>query len=161
MSEGQKKGGSFSRAKGQRAERAVIHLLQPVVNKVCAELGMDAPMLERNLMQSHKGGHDVVGLSWMALEVKHHESLAVEQWWEQTKQQASKLQQANEREGRQGEVLPVLIYKQNNVKFRVRMFGYVQAGAARVRCPVEVSVDSFVVWFENRLRFELSAVVGV
>ena len=77
--------GGFSREKGKRAEREVVKLLQPVVTKVYQEAGKEIPLLERNLMQSHKGGHDIVGLEWMALEVKHHETLQISQWWEQKK----------------------------------------------------------------------------
>ena len=139
--------GKFARDKGQRAERAVVGLLQPVVNKVWTESGtrVDAPpQLERNLMQCHKGGHDLVGLDWLALEVKHQETFHINDWWEQTKEQAGKHK------------IPVLIYKKNNVKWRVMMFGYLEAGSNRVRCPVDITVDAFLVWFENRLRHEFN-----
>lgn len=136
--------GGFSREKGKRAEREVVKLLQPVVTKVYQEAGKEVPMLERNLMQSHKGGHDIVGLEWMALEVKHHETLQISQWWEQTKKQAGKTR------------VPVLIYKQNRIKWRVLMFGYLPAGTERVRCPCDVSLEAFLVYFESRLRHEVS-----
>lgn len=142
--------GSFARDKGQRAERQVVKMLQPVVDWVYGEHGIEAPMLERNLMQSHKGGHDIVGLDWLALEVKHHETLAVEQWWEQTKAQAEK---AGKAAGRMVE--PVLLYKQNRTKWRVRLFGVLKAGRNEVRCPVEVSEEAFLVWFHHSLDHEL------
>lgn len=135
--------GGFSREKGKRAEREVVKLLQPVVNKVYEKVGKEPPQLERNLMQSHKGGHDIVGLEWLALEVKHHETLNVLVWWEQTKKQAGQTR------------LPVLIYKQNRVKWRVLMFGYLPAGEERVRCPCDVSLEAFLVFFEKRLTSEV------
>ena len=136
--------GGFSREKGKRAEREVVKLLQPVVTKVYQEAGKEVPLLERNLMQSHKGGHDIVGLEWMALEVKHHETLQIPQWWEQTKKQAGKTR------------VPVLIYKQNRIKWRVLLFGYLPAGQERVRCPCDVSLEAFIAYFEARLRHEVT-----
>lgn len=137
-------GGKFSRDKGQRAERAAIALLQPVVNKVFQEMGREPPELARNLMQSRNGGFDVVGLEWMALEIKHHENLNIAQWWAQTKNQAG--------QGR----IPVLMYKQNNVKFRIVMFGYLPAGERRVRCPVDIALDAFLAYFETMVKAQLS-----
>lgn len=137
-------GGKFSRDKGQRAERAAIALLQPVVNKVYAAMGREAPELARNLMQSRNGGFDIAGLDWMALEIKHHETLSVKHWWAQTKIQAGQSR------------IPILMYKQNNVKFRVVMFGYLPAGAQRVRCPVDIELEAFLVYFEQMVKAQLS-----
>lgn len=137
--------GAMSRNKGQRAERDVIKLLQPVVNEVYTAAGIEAPLLERNLMQWSRGGHDIVGLDWIALEVKHHEILSINVWWEQTKKQAGALK------------IPVLIYKQNRVKWRVVMFGYLPAGEQRVRCPVDISLETFLVYFKNMLAHQLKA----
>ena len=139
--------GKFARSKGQRAERQVVAMLQPIVEKVWAESGNDVtktPILERNLMQSHRGGHDLVGLDWLALEVKHQETFHIKDWWAQTKQQAG------------GDKEPVLVYKKNNIKWRVMMFGYLEAGSKRIRCPVDITVDAFLVWFENRIMYEIT-----
>jgi hypothetical protein len=135
--------GGFSGEKGKRAEREVVKLLQPVVNRVCEKLGREPPLLERNLMQSHRGGHDIVGLEWIAIEVKHHETLQVNQWWEQTKRQAGAEREA------------VLLFKQNRIKWSVLLFGYLDSGQSRVRCPCQVSLEAFLVWFEIRLTSEL------
>lgn len=137
-------GGKFSRDKGQRAERAAIALLQPVVNKVYAMAGREPPELARNLMQSRNGGFDVAGMEWMALEIKHHETLNVPQWWDQTKHQAGQSR------------IPILMYKKNNVKFRVVMFGYLPAGDKRVRCPVDITLDAFLAYFEQMVKAQLS-----
>lgn len=139
-------GKSFARDKGQRAERQVIKLLQPVVDKVYLEGGLEGvtPSLERNLMQSNKGGYDIVGLEWLALEVKHQETLQVDQWWDQAKRQA----------GGSGKV-PVLIYKKNNVKWRVVMYAKL-APPCNEWAPVDISVDSFLIYFESRVKHQIA-----
>jgi len=137
--------GNMSRNKGQRAEREVCKLLQPVVNQVYTAKGLEPPALERNLMQTRNGGYDIAGLEWLALEVKHHETLQITQWWCQTKQQ-SKVHQT-----------PVLIYRQNRVKWRVMMFGALPAGDKQVRAPVDIALDAFLVWFKIKLEFQVQA----
>ena len=147
--------GAMSRNKGQRAEREVVKLLQPVVIEAWAELGKDgpAPCLERNLMQAHKGGHDLLGLDWLALEVKHQEQFVLEAWWRQAVEQA-------DRAGRRSfvEVEPVLFYRKNHAPWRVIMRGYLDVrGEKRVRCPVNVGPHAFLAWFKLRLLVELRA----
>ena len=146
-------GGTMSRNKGQRSERQVIQLLQPVVIRVwewATGQGIvigDAPILQRNTLQSDRGGFDIVGLDWLALEVKHQETLAVEKWWQQTVEQAT-----NGKE-------PVLFYKQNNVKFRVRIWAlvWIHGHGGHLDTVVEMSVESFLDYFEKRLRAELQS----
>jgi len=145
--------GAMSRNKGQRAEREVVKLLQPVVIAAWNELGRDgaAPSLERNLMQAHKGGHDLLGLDWVALEVKHQEQFTIAPWWRQTKKQAEKARRLLNIE-----VEPVLFYRKNNVPWRVIMRGYLDVqGGGRVRCPVNIETEAFLVWFKLRLLAEL------
>ena len=134
--------GGFARDKGQRAERAAVKLLQPIINHVFQTVGKEPPQLERNLMQSHKGGHDIIGLDWLALEIKHQETLHINAWWEQTKQQAGKLKE------------PILMYKQNNVKWRVMLYGYIPSKAEYLQCPVDICLEDFLVYFERRVRDE-------
>jgi hypothetical protein len=121
-----------------------VKLLQPVVNEVYWSLGLEPPVLERNLMQAHKGGCDLVGLDWLALEVKYQEQEQVASWWEQCKRQAEP-----DRE-------PVLFYRKNHAKWKVRMFGYLVAGGRRVRCPVDISVEAFLAYLRIRLELELN-----
>ena len=98
--------GLYSRNRGKRGEREVIKLIQPVVNEVYQSLGKEPPELERNLMQSHKGGCDLAGLDWLSLEVKYQEAENMTSWWEQTKRQAGKEREA------------VLFYRKNHAKWR-------------------------------------------
>lgn len=141
-------GGTMSRDKGKRAEREVIALLQPVVTEMFERYEQDAPKLQRNTLQSDGGGFDIVGLRWMALEVKHQESIQVAKWWCQSLQQA-------QRAG--PNVEPVLFYRKNNVKFRV----VINPGVLVYRTnnvlsiPVDISVDDFLTYFSLRLESEL------
>ena len=73
-------GGAMARNKGARGERAVVKILQDIVTEEYSKVGLRPVELQRNLMQAYKtnggeGNHDLVGVSWMALEVKHHETL--------------------------------------------------------------------------------------
>ena len=138
--------GSSSRDKGARAERQAIELLQPVVTELYQARGLDAPKLQRNTLQSDGGGFDIVGLRWMALVVKHQEVLKVEDWWQQTLRQAK-----NNAE-------PILFYKQNNVKFRIRMWATLHVfRTERYLChPVEIGVPDFLQYFRLRLEAELA-----
>lgn len=137
-------GGTMSRNKGQRGEREVIKLLQPTISLVYGGAGFDIPALERNLMQSNNGGFDLTGLDWLALEVKYQEQEQVKAWWLQTVRQAGLKRE------------PVLFYRRNNVKWRVRMFGYLIAGDKRVKCPVDISVEAFLAYFKKRLTNSLN-----
>ena len=137
---------NFAGLKGKRAEREMVKILQPVVARAWATVGgmpATCPVLSRNLVQSRQGGYDLVGLDWLALEVKHHETLKVKDWWSQTLRQSRTDQ------------TPVLVYKQNNVKWRAMVWGYVPAGPLRVRCPVDIDLESFLLWFEHQTIAEL------
>lgn len=153
-------GGSMSRNKGQRGEREVIKLLQPLVDKVYGEMHKNPPELERNLMQTAKGGFDIAGLNWMALEVKYQEAEHIEQWWTQCKEQAmgknrltGEIQMVRE---------PILFYRKNKVAWAVRMYGRLDTGVGgvRIKAPVIISVESFLLWFEHRLRSEFDTGVS-
>lgn len=141
---------NFSQMKGKRAERAVVQMLQPVVNRVYALVGLpeeNTPLLIRNSLQSRAESSvshfDLIGLDWIAIEVKHQETSNINQWWEQTTRQAGTTR------------VPVLIYKKNNIAFRAMMYGYLPAGDKSVKCPVDITIDHFLQYFENRLILEL------
>ena len=137
---------SFAQSKGARGEREVIGILQTVVNEVYTKAGYPEskiPQLERNLMQSNKGGYDIEGLDWMAPEVKRCETLNMSAWWQQCVEQA------------RGIKTPVLFYKQNRVKWRIRMIGFLSVGERRVKCPVEISLEVFLIYFAERLKEEM------
>ncbi len=78
----------MQRNKGRRSEQTVVNLLK--------DAGFDNAA--RNLSQTRDSGYDITGLEPMAIEVKDHKKLAVNQWWKQTTDNAV------------GELVPVLIY---------------------------------------------------
>jgi hypothetical protein len=134
------KAANFSIQKGKRGEREVVKLLQPIIDRVYSSRGIEAPQLERNLMQSHKGGYDLVGMDWLALEVKYQENEQLDKWWEQTLRQAGIDQQ------------PILIYRKAHAKWRVAMMVTIAPG---VQVRGIISVDDFLRYFEKRIWFNL------
>ena len=66
--------GNMSRNKGQRGERAVAKLLMDATKELYEELGIEQPEFKRNLMQTQNGGYDLVGLDYLAIEVKWQET---------------------------------------------------------------------------------------
>jgi hypothetical protein len=140
-----------ARAKGQRGEREVVKLLQPVIDRVYVHHGLAVPELERNLMQSRNGGYDIVGLEWMALEVKRVETDLNSmrwRWWQQARSQA--------KEGQE----PVLFYRTNHSVWSIMMYGHLCVGVnggPRVRSVVDIDLASFMAWFELRINHQLTS----
>jgi hypothetical protein len=144
---------NFAQCKGQRAERAAIELLQPVVNDIYSSLGMEQVKLQRNTMQADGGGSDIAGLEWLALEIKHQETLHINQWWDQCVGQVKH----KVKNGIEYQQEPVLFYKQNNVKWRVMMYGLLTTGGNQnIRCPVDITMESFLLYFRHKLMKELT-----
>lgn len=133
-----------SRAKGQRGERAIIDELQPIVDTVTYELGRESMLLQRNTLQSDRGGYDIVGLPWFAPEVKWCEVKNVKAWWGQCVSQA-----------RIGQI-PVLFYKSNNEPWRVITYGGLGGTGAWLETTVEVDMHRFKIWFRLKLLYELT-----
>lgn len=137
-----------SRSKGQRGERMVAEQLNIICQRVCLDLGHPIYKLTRNLVQSRNGGHDLVGLDWIAIEVKWYAEIKshLPNWWAQCLRQAEAVNAE-----------PVLIYKANGSKWQVRMWGRLEIEPGRrLRVPVDISWESFAVWFEKRLHLELT-----
>lgn len=131
-------GGLMSRNKGKRAEREVVNMLQPVLDAAYRDAVNDvAPILQRNTLQSDRGGYDIVGLDWLALEVKHHETVTpslVDKWWLQCSEQAH---------GKVG----VLFYRKNGVPFRIRLRAGIALDESRVAIHsgvIDVDEETFL-----------------
>lgn len=138
-------GGKMSLNKGKRGEREIVKALQPIVDKVYTDypqLGAP-PNLQRNTLQSDRGGFDLVGLDWLAPEVKFQETMALNSWWAQTARQANSKQ------------TPVLFYRRSRVAWRVQLKMFLPLGDRRFFCRADVSLDDFLLYFEHRLRQEL------
>lgn len=138
--------GKRSLNKGKNGEREVVKLLQPIVDRVYAEFEVEQPVyLQRNTLQSDRGGFDIVGLPWLAIEVKFQEQLNVNTWWKQTERQAGEGQ------------LPILIYRQSRKPWKVMTLVHMPLDnlSAPHVCRAEMSVEDFLVFFERKLRSEL------
>lgn len=147
------------RSKGQRGEREVVTMLQSIVDRVIAAINKeiddeisqgvmvrvgkrpDQVQVLRNQLQSAVGGSDLSGIDWLAIEVKYQETENLNSWWAQTQKQT--------KPGQVG----VLIHRANQQKWRVRMLGKLALIDGRhVTCPVDITVDAFLLWFENEFR---------
>ena len=89
-----------SRAKGHAGERAVATILRD-------ELGIE---VQRNLEQWRSGGTDLIGIEGWAIEVKRAKKPLLKQWWEQTVDQAQRINS-----------MPVLWYRLDRQDWRVRV----------------------------------------
>lgn len=131
--------GRASKSKGYRGEIEVKEILERIMDAVWKEMGWgQPPELSRS-----PNGRDLVGLPWIAVEVKRHERdnpFVVNDWWSQCKNQA------------EGTREPVLFYRMNNRPWNIRMFGYLIVGDKRVRCPVDIGLEAFSAWFRLRLQ---------
>lgn len=126
--------------KGKQGEREVVKLLQPVVDEVYEEFGLTPIRLERNLVQTRNGGYDVIGLDWLALEIKRQETLHVDKWWKQTLSQCGEGQE------------PVLMYRRNRKPWRIRL--WVALGGGLV-LPAEIGLEDWKLYMAARLRADL------
>lgn len=127
------------RTKGHTAERQIAKALNEIYNEVCQERGMplpDVPTIQRNQNQSAVGGDDLTGTMNYSIEVKRQEDLSLNSWWKQAVASAA----------RQGKT-PVVIFKQNRLKWRVLTVG--QFGARVFR--VEISFEDFCLLFRDEL----------
>jgi len=128
-----------SRSKGQRGERQVVDLLQPIVDDVRLSLKLDPITLKRNALQSHQGGEDIVGIVGMAVEVKFVEVENFEKWWEQAERQAAAKQ-----------CVPLLFFRASKQKWRGATFTTVLGPCGNLRGRFRVIMDetSFLQWFK-------------
>ena len=125
-----------SRAKGSRGELEAAKIW----------LDLTGIKLERNLDQWRSGGYDLEGLDGWAIEVKRAKKPLLNQWWQQTCEQAAKNQ-----------LKPVLWYGLDNQKWRV----VVPAGVLNpdfhsgmeLEYTCEMSPDCFAMIWRELKRF--------
>jgi Holliday junction resolvase len=127
--------------KGRNAEREVVNLLQPILDHAWSIARLEAPKLQRRGLGF--SGQDIIGLDWLALEIKFHAKPHVDMWWKQCVEQAGRING--------GMAEPVLCYKTNHKPWRVRMYGC--AGQRVMRpCIVDISWEDFEWWFFQRCQ---------
>lgn len=96
-----------SRAKGAAAEREFCKELADHLGDVLVE------PLKRNLEQTRKGGHDIVGLEGYAIEIKRYRVIKegdIVRFWAQAVEQAKRV-----------ESTPILAYREDFCSWRVRI----------------------------------------
>lgn len=96
-----------SRAKGASAEREFCKELAEYLGDALTE------PLKRNLEQTRKGGHDIVGLDGFAIEIKRYRRIKegdIVKFWGQAVEQAKRVQAE-----------PVLAYREDFCSWRVRI----------------------------------------
>ena len=150
--------GHSARVKGKSGEYEVIAMLKPVVDKVYKKYASEVPLLERNSLQTNKGGSDIAGLPWLAIEVKRQELLNLNVWWEQAIYSTKKGQ------------VTVLVYRQNRGKWRAQLLAALPLNFNRpneklefmnLDCgnpepiKVDITIEDFLDWFEQKVEYEL------
>lgn len=129
--------------KGKEGERQFVKYLQPMVNEVYEDLGLQAPEIHRNQNQSALGGYDIDGVPWLAIEIKRQEQLSINAWWKQVLNAT--------REGQE----PLLAFRQNRQKWRFMVWSYCHTGGEGfVQVRAELNKEDFENWFKQRLKYE-------
>jgi Holliday junction resolvase len=129
-----------SRAKGASAEREFIKELSEYLGDALLE-----PM-KRNLEQTRKGGHDIVGLDGFAIEIKRYKRIKegdIVKFWAQAVDQAKRV-------GAQ----PVLAYREDFCSWRVRIpWGFLmdEEWDEDVDFTIELSLKAFATLVRERL----------
>jgi hypothetical protein len=155
MSEMTKEKAKAGKAKGTRGEREIVALIGVLVGRVFESYGMPRPVISRS-----KRGCDVDGLLDYAFEVKRDNKPRLEDdclAWAQVEAFAKA----------KGKI-PVLFYRSNNSKWRVKIQTVLVVPLA-ITCGsmtiVDISLESFCTWFEAdlhaRMRSKLDAIKGM
>lgn len=144
------------KSKGMSGEREVIMMLQAEIDKVVKESGCERVVLRRNLEQVRSGGADVEGLEWIEVEVKRREGEDVKKWWAQVSEAARK---SGERRG--GAVEPVLLWRENRGKWKVRMRVGVERDGKWWKVPGMVELEVFLWWFRGMVEERVKAGRGI
>ncbi len=129
--------GKMQKNKGAQGERELAKILNE-------HLGTDA---KRKLGQARSGGHDIEvsdkALLKFAIEVKRHEQLNVNAWWDQAIRQSDK-----------ADKIPCLAYRQNFKQWRfVLPLGMFQPGldGPTARYRVEMDIEAFCTVVRERI----------
>jgi len=121
----------MGRNKGARGEREVKDLH----NSFLEEIEYEARMQRNGSGQADGGGYDLVGLPFLAIEIKLQETHYQNAWWTQCTEQCGVGQ------------IPVLWYRRNHIKWRVRMMGTVD----NVTMLVDVTPDDYFRWLKTKI----------
>ena len=129
-----------SRAKGAAAERQFCKDLAEHLGDAMTE------PLKRNLEQTRKGGHDIVGLDGYAIEIKRYRVIKegdIARFWAQAVDQAKRVSST-----------PVLAYREDFCSWRVRIpWGFMmdEEWDEDVDFTIEVSLKAFASLIREQL----------
>ena len=134
-------------AKGRRGEQEIQALIQEVADAAYRERGLPAPEISRG-----KHGRDLIGLPWLAPEVKRHEAAgaaSIDDWWDQARRQA------------RGGQVPVLIWRQNRRPWHVVLpvAVTIPGTAQRVVTRGDITLDAFRAWLHLAILYSLDTPV--
>jgi hypothetical protein len=131
---------SSRKAKGRSGEMEILALHSNIMRAEYEKRGWPWP--EHGILKRGPNGKDIVGLKWLAPEVKRHEKcndFHVEMWWGQAKSQITS-----------PECMPVLFWRPNHSPWHVRMFGRLNLlNGGAVRCTVDISIGDYLLWFKH------------
>ncbi len=135
-----------AKQKGMRGEYEVAAIMQTVKDEVAEKLGKldKSTRIVRNLEQTRGGGYDLTGCFNFAMEVKFQEQFDFDSWWHQAVTQTP------------AGMVPVLIYRRANIKFRVRMFTIAEVAGKRVKVLSDIDLASFLTIFRLHCEEEFS-----
>lgn len=129
--------GAMQKRKGAVGEREAIKVLTAWLTPV-ADM-----TFSRNHSQVASGGYDVLGLDWLAIEVKRHETENLGAWWRQTVANASV----------ETGQLPFLMYRRNRQPWRVKTLIWANhAGVTVSQVPVIMDADAAAAWLCAEVR---------
>lgn len=136
------------RNKGATAERAVINIflgsitiIEDNLIKQGHNIERYSKHIQRNSLQSARGGHDIHGLPLISIEVKRQETLNINAWWEQCTRQAAN-----------AGLIPVLVYRQSRKEWRVITWALLtdcEQQPAEQWIRAEYSFKDFMLWYEK------------
>lgn len=135
--------GAGRRNKGHKGELEVVQLLTAYARPVCEWMGRDVPEFKRNVTQSQGGGYDVVGLEWLAIEVKRVETEFQKKWWTQVLDAKGEAQVA------------CLLFRRNRGSWRAMVELATPVGSRLITVHATLDVDQFKYWFQWQLASRL------
>lgn len=136
-----------ARTKGAAGERKVATELNEIIYIELHKRGLPipaSPIVQRNQNQSAVGGADLINTLGYSIEVKCQEVLNVKAWWKQALDQA-------EIDGN----IPVVIYKQNNVKRICLLWVDISNGCGVFRTMGYINYEDFLEMFKARVQDHL------
>lgn len=101
--------------------------------------GVELPKCKRNLQQTREGGHDILGPIKLAVEVKRVEKGNADVFWNQTVEQAKRVNK-----------LPILFYRKNNSKWVVRLYVVIPLfkGDKPIKVFADIDLYHFNQWYQ-------------